>query len=78
VIDNGIGISPLDQPRLFEKFYQGAHGNPKDARGTGLGLSIVKSITERHGGHVEVESQLGKGSKFTIALPIQKIRIPEH
>lgn len=78
VIDNGIGISPLDQPRLFEKFYQGAHGNPKDARGTGLGLSIVKSITERHGGHVGVESQLGKGSKFTISLPIQIVIIPEH
>jgi PAS domain S-box-containing protein len=72
VIDNGIGIPPLDQPRLFEKFYRGMHWNEKESRGTGLGLSIVKSITERHSGHVSVDSQLGKGSKFTITIPVRQ------
>jgi len=72
VIDNGIGISPLDQPRLFEKFYRGAQGTSKDTQGTGLGLAIVKSIVDRHGGQVWVESRLGKGSTFTILIPIQQ------
>jgi two-component system phosphate regulon sensor histidine kinase PhoR len=73
VIDNGIGISPVDQPRLFEKFYRGAQHGAKDQRGTGLGLAIVKSIAERHGGRVWAESQLGKGSTFYLAIPIRQI-----
>lgn len=72
VIDNGIGISPVDQPRLFEKFYRGAQHGSKDQRGTGLGLAIVKSIAERHGGRVWAESQLGKGSTFYLAIPIRQ------
>ncbi|MBN1148605.1 MAG: PAS domain-containing protein [Anaerolineales bacterium] len=71
VIDNGIGISPVDQPRLFEKFYRGAQ-QAKDQHGTGLGLAIVKSIAERHGGRVWAESQLGKGSTFYLAIPIRQ------
>ena len=59
VIDNGIGISPMDLPRVFEKFYRGAQQASKDERGSGLGLAIVKSIAERHGGRVWAESQLG-------------------
>jgi PAS domain S-box-containing protein len=77
VIDNGIGISPVDQPRLFEKFYRGAQ-QAKDERGTGLGLAIVKSIAERHGGRVWAESQLGKGSAFYMAIPLrQPKRVPK-
>ena len=72
VIDNGIGISPVDQPRLFEKFYRGAQHGSKELRGTGLGLAIVKSIAERHGGRVWAESQLGKGSTFYLAIPIRQ------
>jgi signal transduction histidine kinase len=72
VIDNGIGISPVDQPRLFEKFYRGAQHGSKEQRGTGLGLAIVKSIAERHGGRVWAESQLGKGSTFYLAIPIRQ------
>jgi signal transduction histidine kinase/HAMP domain-containing protein len=72
VIDNGIGISPMDQPRLFEKFYRGAQQASKDQRGTGLGLAIVRSIAERHGGRVWAESQLGKGSIFRLALPLRQ------
>ncbi len=72
VRDNGSGISPMDQPRLFEKFYRGVQPASKDQRGTGLGLAIVKSIAERHGGQVWVESQLGKGSAFFLAIPLHQ------
>lgn len=72
VIDNGVGISPMDLPRLFEKFYRGAQQSTKESKGTGLGLAIVKSIAERHGGQVWAESQLGKGSVFRLAIPIRQ------
>ena len=72
VRDNGSGISPMDQPRLFEKFYRGVQPTSKEQRGTGLGLAIVKSIAERHGGQVWVESQLGKGSAFFLAIPLHQ------
>jgi PAS domain S-box-containing protein len=72
VRDNGIGISPVDQQRLFEKFYRGASREAKRERGTGLGLAIVKSIAERHHGQVRLESQFGKGSRFFLALPIRQ------
>ncbi|WP_083461910.1 ATP-binding protein [Thermanaerothrix daxensis] len=70
VRDNGIGIAPLDLPRLFEKFYRSGRREAHEQRGTGLGLAIVKSIVERHHGRVWVESQLGKGSVFYIELPL--------
>jgi PAS domain S-box-containing protein len=73
VIDNGIGVSPMDLPRLFEKFYRGAQQS-KDERGTGLGLAIVRSIAERHGGRAWAESQLGKGSTFYISLPLRQTK----
>jgi two-component system, OmpR family, phosphate regulon sensor histidine kinase PhoR len=74
VADNGIGISPMDLPRVFEKFYRGVQQTSKDQRGSGLGLAIVKSIAERHGGRVWAESQLGKGSTFYIAIPPRQPR----
>jgi signal transduction histidine kinase len=74
VSDNGIGIAPVDQPRLFEKFFRAAQPAGKTERGTGLGLAIVKSIAERHGGQVWVESQLGKGSTFFLVLPVRQTR----
>jgi signal transduction histidine kinase/HAMP domain-containing protein len=67
--DTGIGIAPVDIPRLFEKFYRSANREAKKQSGTGLGLAIVKSIAERHGGRVWVESQLGKGSIFYLEIP---------
>jgi two-component system phosphate regulon sensor histidine kinase PhoR len=73
VRDTGSGISPMDQPRLFEKFYRGAQQTSKEQHGTGLGLAIVKSIAERHGGQVWVESQLGKGSTFFLAIPLHQV-----
>jgi PAS domain S-box-containing protein len=74
VSDTGIGIAPVDQPRLFEKFFRAAQPVGKTERGTGLGLAIVKSIAERHGGQVWVESQLGKGSTFFLVLPVRQTR----
>ncbi|TLN23071.1 hypothetical protein FDZ74_04155, partial [bacterium] len=69
VRDNGIGIAPLDLPRLFEKFYRSGRREAYQQRGTGLGLAIVKSIAERHKGRVWVESQLGRGSTFYFEIP---------
>lgn len=71
VSDNGIGIATGDQHRLFEKFYRVKRRDTIDIRGTGLGLAIVKSIAEWHHGRVWVESQLGRGSTFYIALPME-------
>ncbi len=69
VADDGIGISRADQDRLFEKFYRVYGQQDTDSVGSGLGLSFVKSIAERHGGRVWLESQLGQGSTFYFALP---------
>ena len=74
VSDTGIGIAPVDQPRLFEKFYRGAQKGAHKQSGTGLGLAIVKSIAERHAGQVWAESQLGKGSSFYLSIPIRQPR----
>jgi signal transduction histidine kinase len=72
VHDNGIGVAPIDQPRLFEKFYRGRQRVAREQTGSGLGLAIVKSIVERHGGKVWLESDLGKGSTFYIEAPLQQ------
>ncbi len=72
VEDSGIGISPVDQQRLFEKFYRVESREKDKQAGTGLGLAIVKSIAERHGGNAWVESELGSGSTFYLAIPIRQ------
>lgn len=72
VRDTGIGIAPIDQPRLFEKFYRGGQREAREQKGSGLGLAIVKSIAERHGGKVWLESQLGKGSAFFLQVPLRQ------
>jgi signal transduction histidine kinase len=71
VSDTGIGIAAADQGRLFEKFYRVKRRDTLDIKGSGLGLAIVKSIAEWHGGRVWVDSQLGVGSTFYVALPIE-------
>jgi two-component system NtrC family sensor kinase len=69
VSDSGIGIPATDLPFIFDKFYR-AYNASSDVSGTGLGLAIVKSIVENHGGRIWVESTLGKGTVFTIVLPL--------
>ncbi|MCS6907968.1 MAG: ATP-binding protein, partial [Anaerolineales bacterium] len=71
VRDTGIGIAPIDQPRLFDKFFR-VKRQDSQSSGAGLGLAIVKSVAERHHGRTWVESQLGRGSTFYLALPIRQ------
>lgn len=70
VKDNGIGIEEEEQRHIFERFYRVDKGRCKKTGGTGLGLSIVKHIVEYNGGSIELESHLGKGSRFVVWLPM--------
>ncbi len=74
VADQGIGIAPSDQDRIFERFYRADPARSRATGGTGLGLAIVKHIATNHGGRVSVRSEVGKGSTFTMRLPS---RVPE-
>lgn len=69
VCDTGIGISSEDARRIFEEFYRAENARDMDTHGTGLGLAIAKRVVELHGGHLDVESELGRGSTFTFILP---------
>jgi two-component system phosphate regulon sensor histidine kinase PhoR len=71
VSDNGIGISKEDLPRIFERFYRADKPRSTESiRGTGLGLAIVKHFAQLHGGRVEAESEIGKGTTIRMVLPI--------
>ena len=72
VIDQGEGIDELHLPRLTERFYRVDSHRSREKGGTGLGLAIVKHIINRHRGHFRIESELGKGSVFTVILPETK------
>ncbi len=72
ITDNGIGISNEDQKMVFERFFRVHTGNVHNVKGFGLGLSYVKRIADAHGGHVSVDSTLGKGTKFEVYLPFKK------
>ena len=70
VRDSGIGITPEDQERIFERFYRVDKARSRELGGTGLGLSIVKHLAQSMNGAVAVESEVGKGSTFTVELPV--------
>lgn len=69
VEDNGIGIPPEYQENIFEIFRS---LDPTGSSGEGLGLTIIRKIIDRHGGKVSIESEPGKGSKFSVSLPVIK------
>jgi len=70
VKDTGIGIGMKDKSRIFERFYRAGEDRSRKTGGFGLGLPIAKAISNSHGGSIEVESELDKGSTFTVRLPI--------
>jgi two-component system phosphate regulon sensor histidine kinase PhoR len=70
VADNGIGISHQEIPKIFQRFYQSNNNNAIEPKGSGLGLTLVKNIVEAHGGIIDVESEIGKGSRFIVRIPL--------
>jgi signal transduction histidine kinase len=70
VSDSGIGIPASELPRIFDQFYQVDNRNARARRGTGLGLSLARGLVDLHGGRIDVESAEGKGSTFTVLLPV--------
>jgi signal transduction histidine kinase len=74
VIDAGEGIDPEHLARLFERFYRADPSRTRGSGGSGLGLAIVASIAEAHGGSVAATSELGRGTTFTVTLPLLESR----
>lgn len=68
--DTGLGISPEDQKRIFDKFYRATSDSVQAIPGTGLGLAIAREVARLHGGDISVQSEVGKGSQFTLELPV--------
>src|SRR6266704_2702874 len=77
VVDHGIGITRREQSKIFEKFYRTGDPLVHNTKGSGLGLSLVRHITQAHGGDIAVESTPGKGSKFTMSLPLATTAVSE-
>lgn len=78
VTDTGSGIPPHDLPHVFERFYRGDKGREREGgtRGTGLGLAITRAVVEEHGGTITVESEIGRGSTFSVLLPLPDAPAP--
>jgi two-component system phosphate regulon sensor histidine kinase PhoR len=74
VTDSGPGIAREHLPRLTERFYRVDSGRSRETGGTGLGLAIVKHVIQRHGGEIDIESEVGKGSTFRLVLPAVRVR----
>jgi two-component system sensor histidine kinase BaeS len=69
VRDTGSGIAAADQPKVFDRFWRADESRSRATGGSGLGLAIARQLTEAHGGTIEVESEPGRGTLFTIRLP---------
>jgi two-component system phosphate regulon sensor histidine kinase PhoR len=76
VTDTGPGIASEHLPRLTERFYRVDRSRSRESGGTGLGLAIVKHVMQRHGGELKIESELGRGSKFTLIFPASRVIQP--
>ncbi len=76
VRDSGPGIAPEHLPRLTERFYRVDRSRSRETGGTGLGLAIVKHVAQRHGAELQIRSQLGKGSTFSLVFPAARLRRP--
>jgi signal transduction histidine kinase len=74
VSDTGMGIPQRDQGRVFERFYRVDRARSRGTGGTGLGLAIVRHVVENHGGEVSVRSELGRGTRFAVRLPLASAR----
>jgi two-component system phosphate regulon sensor histidine kinase PhoR len=74
VTDTGPGIAPVHIPRLTERFYRVDKSRSRETGGTGLGLAIVKHVLQRHGGSLDIQSTEGRGSTFTMVLPLARVR----
>ncbi|HWN94922.1 MAG TPA: ATP-binding protein [Methylomirabilota bacterium] len=70
VADHGPGIPASEHEKIFERFYRLGSELRRETPGVGIGLSIVKHVVEAHGGQIRVESEMEKGSRFTIELPV--------
>jgi two-component system phosphate regulon sensor histidine kinase PhoR len=78
VTDTGMGIKREDQQRLFTRFFRTDEAEQQAIQGVGLGLAITRSIVEGHGGRIDVESELGRGSTFRVTLPLAAATLPGH
>ena len=68
--DHGIGIAAENHKKIFEKFYRVSSGLVHTAKGSGVGLALVKYIIHEHNGRIELSSEIGKGSEFTVFIPV--------
>ena len=77
VRDTGIGIAKAEQKRIFERFYRVSSDRSRASGGSGLGLAIAMAIVQAHDGSLEVQSELGQGSSFTVRLPLETTPPPD-
>jgi len=78
IADTGIGIPEEEKKRMFSKFFRASNALRTETQGTGLGLFIVRNIVRRHGGEITFVSEIGRGTIFTVALPLKKELVPEE
>ena len=78
VKDAGIGIAPDDQQRIFHQFYRATAAGDRRVTGTGLGLAIARHVVRAHGGRIEVDSRLGRGTTFMVRIPVAVVAAPRE